>query len=163
MIKIGERTFVVPPPKGMQSFSEQQRILPVAGRIIGVLAHLLGLSSADAEKLLDSDVLKVLPQAVPHIGEIFAQMPPSELERITRALLSDAKCDGLPLFGSPGGDAFDLLMQGRTLDTWRLLWHALEVWYPDFFGLARSWFVAGAKANPSGASTTSPPAGPAGG
>lgn len=163
MIKLGNNVFVVPPPTGMRSFALQQRILPVVGRVAGLLSQLIGISGTDATKLLDVDVLKVLPQAVPYIGEIFAQMPDGELERLTRALLREATFDGNALFSDSNGDAFDTLMRGRTADVWRLLWHALEVWYPDFFGLAGSLLAkTGAKENPSKASSTSPPVGPAG-
>jgi hypothetical protein len=159
MIDLGKNKFDVPAPSGMRSFALQQRIIPVAGRVAGVFLHLLG--SDDIESLANTDVVKVLPAAMPHIGHIFSEMPPGELEAITRELLKDAKCDGLQLFGSPGGDAFDALMRGRTIDTWKLLWHAVGVWYPDFFDLARASIVRkDAKASPFEASTISPQPGP---
>lgn len=156
MIELGKNKFLVPVPGGMRSFALQQRIIPVAGRVAGVFVSLLG-QGAEVATIADMDIAKVLPATLPHIGHVFSEMAPGELEWITRELLRDTKCDGLPLFGSPGGDAFDALMQGRTTDTWRLLWHAIEVWYPDFFTRARALTVRkGAKANPSEVSTTSP-------
>jgi hypothetical protein len=155
MIKIGERSFTVPPPGGMRSFALQQRILPIATRVATVFIRLIGAAPGDLTKILESDVMRVLPQALPQVGEIFAQMAPGELEAVTRTLLGDPKtgaqpwevalCDKAPLFGSPGGDSFDGVMAGRTTDTWRLLWHALEIWYPDFFASARALFAKGAK------------------
>ena len=161
MITLGKNQFDVPAPAGMRSFSLQQRILPVAGRIVSVLAHLLGLGDGDLKSMLDKDLTAILPEAAPEIGRIFSEMPPGELEGITRELLRDAKCDKMPLFGA-SGDPFDLLMRGRTTDTWKLLWHALEVWYPDFFGLARGYRAAASQASPSEESSTSLPSGPAG-
>lgn len=161
MIDIGGRKFHVPTPNGMRSFALQQRIIPVAGRVAGVFVSLLG--SGDMATLAEMDLTAVLPTALPHIGHIFSEMAPGELEAITRELLRDAKASltadkepTLQLFGTPGGDAFDSLMQGRTTETWQLLWHALEVWYPDFFARVRGLTAAsGARANGSAVSATS--------
>src|SRR6185295_1782591 len=159
MITLGKHVFDVLLPRGMSSWALQQRIIPVAGRVAGVLLHLLG--SSDVEKLADTDVTEILPAALPHIGHVFSEMPQGELEAITRELLRDAKfgdegkVPSAQLFGSPGGDAFDLLMRGRTLDTWKLLWHAIGVWYPDFFDLARAFTARkDEKANHSAESIT---------
>lgn len=163
MIIIGKNTFIVPAPGGMKSFALQQKILPVAGRVISVFLQLLGASGSSVTKLLEADVLAILPQAMPHVGQIFGSMPAGELEAITRDLLQGSTCDKMQLFGAPGGDPFDAIMQGRTMDTWKLLFHALEVWYPDFFANARLSFGRDAKVNPSTESATSTPtAGPAG-
>lgn len=167
MIQIGKDKFDVPRPGGMRSFALQQKLIPVAGRVAGVFLQLLG-GVKDMAGLLEADVLSVLPQALPHVGRIFAEMPPGELEEITRILLGPgpnaepgATCNKLALFGGPDGDVFDALMAGRTIDTWKLLWHALEVWYPDFFTRGRSLFAPAAKEIPSGESSTSTTAGPA--
>lgn len=161
MIELGKNKFTVPVPGGMRSFALQQRIIPMAGRVANVFVSLLG-AGTDVASIGDLDLTKVLPAALPHIGHIFSEMAPGELEWVTRELLRDAKCDGLALFGSPAGDAFDALMQGRTTDAWKLLWHALEVWYPDFFARARALVVKnGAAANLSAESITSPQPGPA--
>jgi hypothetical protein len=164
MIELGKYRFHVPAPSGMRTFALQQRIVPVAGRVAGVFLALLD-KGADLVSLADMDVVKVLPSALPHIGHIFSEMPPGELEWITRELLRDAKfSEGdktpMPLFGSPGGDAFDAVMQGKTTDVWRLLWHAVEVWYPDFFAHARALTARTEKAaSHSAASSTSPGSG----
>jgi hypothetical protein len=166
MITLGKHCFDVPLPRGMSSWALQQRVIPVAGRVAGVFLSLLG--STDIETLADTDVTKVLPAAMPHIGHVFSEMPQGELEAITRELLRDAKWGdegknpSMQLFGSPGGDAFDSVMRGRTIDTWKLLWHAIGVWYPDFFDLARAFTARkDEKANPSAASTISTQPGPA--
>lgn len=163
MIKLGENVYNVPPPLGMRSFAFQQRILPVAGRVINVFLHLVG-NGTDATGLLESDVARVLPQALPFIGQIFSEMPEGELEKITRELLKDATRDKAPLFNAPlGGDPFDEWMRGKTVETWKLLWHAIQVWYPDVFTLAAAFTASGAKENRSEESTTSQTNGPAGG
>lgn len=169
MITLGENTFDVPPPKGMRSFALQQRILPVAGRVAEVILHFVGATGVQVDNisdLLGSDVLKVLPHAMPAIGNVFSSMPAGELETITRELLGDATLrrgkTPMKLFGAPAGDPFDQIMQGKSLDTWKLLWHALEVWYPDFFGLAAGLTGGAEKESPSGESSTSPPSGPDG-
>lgn len=160
MIEIGKNKFVVGTPDGLKSFALQQRIVPVFARVANVFVHLLGVGS-DVATLAEMDLTAVLPAALPHIGDIFAEMKPGELEWITRELLRDTKCDGMALFGSPGGDAFSSLMAGRTIDTWKLLWHALEVWYPDFFARARALVVKnGAGVNRSAESNTLQTAGP---
>lgn len=149
MIIIGKNKFDVPQPRGMSSFGLQQRVLPVAARIVEVLAYLITGMGGDSKKLLGDDgkpdlaklmggdVLSVLPAALPAIGRVFSEMPDGELEKVTRSLLIESTCDGVPLFVTGGDDPFDKLMAGRTMDTWRLLWHAIGVWYPDFFALAR--------------------------
>lgn len=144
MIKIGDYSFDVPAPPAMRTFSLQQRILPVVGRVLGVLFSIGGKAvDTDLTKLKGGEIMALLPQAAPAIGEVFAAMPPGELEDLTRELLRDATVDGwggaskVKLFDGPGG-AFDAVMKGRSLDVWKLLWHALEVWYPDFFALAAS-------------------------
>lgn len=165
MIKLGEHTFNVPAPGGMRSFALQQRIIPVAGRVANVFLQLLKATGVteltNIKALIESDVMRLLPEALPALGQIFASMPPGELEAITREMLRDATCDKKALFGGPAGDLFEGRMQGRTLDTWKLLWHALEAWYPDFFNLGTGLSATGAKATPSAESSTSTTSGPA--
>jgi hypothetical protein len=164
MVTIGQYTFDVPPPLGMRSFALQQRILPVAGRIVGVLLSVMGKASSgfDMKKLGEVDIVPFLPIAMPALGEVFGAMPPGELEALTRELLSDAKVhgwggakSGIALFGKGNGpDTFDSVMQGRAVDTWQLLWHGLKVWYPDFFSLAAAKNGGVRRENGLGASST---------
>lgn len=142
MIKIGEYAFEVPGPDAMTTFALQQRIIPVAGRLVGVLMGTLGKAADfDLTRLGEIDVMTVLPIALPALGDVFSAMPPGELENLTRSLLSDATVSGwggaknVRLFDGQGG-AFNGVMKGHVLWTWQLLWHALGVWYPDFFALA---------------------------
>lgn len=169
MIKLGKETFIVPQPLGMKSFAFQQKIIPVASDIVRLIAHALRKSpTEDFKNFLEKDVLSVLPEILPYLGEIFARMPDGELEKITHTLLGDCKyiIEGgaeIPLFTPQlAGSPFDSLMRGRTLDTWKLLWHALGVWYPDFLSLGGLLAAKGASANPSEKSNTSNPATPAG-
>jgi hypothetical protein len=158
MITIGHDRFEVPVPFGMATFAFQQQIIPVAGKLIGAVMGLTGGHSLGS--LLDADVLA---DALPQLSRVFSDMKPGELEAITRTLLKDAVWlkaggpkAGLKLFGEAGGDVFDTAFRGRTLDGWKLLWHAVQVWYPDFFALLGGLRAQpGAKAAPSEASTTS--------
>lgn len=172
-VKIGDRIFNVPQPYAMKSFALQQRIIPVFSRVVAVIANVVRFlpddgGVIDVEKLLDTlDLEKILPAAMPHIGLIFSEMPRNELQELTAELLGDATCHvqegvDVPLFGGPaGGNAFDTMMQGRTVDIWRLLLHALGVWYPDFFALAARAGARRAAENGSKGSGTSTPPGPA--
>lgn len=162
MIVIGQTTFDVPEPPAMRTFALQQRIVPVLGGVLRALARVFGADKvvgADGEAklagILEADVEKLLPLAASALGEVFAQMPPGELESLTRELLRDATADRKPLFATAKNglqaDPFDALMRGRTADVWRLLWHALEVWYPDFFALAAGLRARAEKPAPASA------------
>jgi hypothetical protein len=158
MIQIGQHNVHVPPPGAMRSFALQQRIIPVASRIVALFAVLAKIDLKKGWEDIDlEEVVRVLPEAVPHLGSVFSDMPKGELEWITRELLRDATAGKTQLFGGPAGDAFDGLMAGRTIDTWKLLWHALGVWYPDFFGGVRALHAkrAAQKASHDGSSGTS--------
>lgn len=162
-LAIGSDVFVVPVPWGTRSWAFQQRAVPVASAVASVFVQLLQLKDGDFASLLQQDVLRVLPQALPYLGRIFSQMPDGEMDAILRTLLADATMNKLKLFGGNGSgpELFDQVMQGRTVDTWKLLWYAFEVWYPDVFTLAGSFFVkADDAANHSDSSNTSPTPGP---
>ena len=130
--KIGSNTFALSPLTAMQSFTLQPRLAPAlteAGVVLAKLAAGDGVAG-----LLNAEVDAVLPRA---IGRFFEKLPPAELEAITRILLQSATMDGTALFAQVEGqgDPFNILMRGRTLDVWRLIWFAVEVNYPDFFAL----------------------------
>ncbi len=155
-IKLGKQTFTVPPPKVLESFGLQQRIVPVALRIIAAVTAVGGKLDLDAE---------VETLATP-LAKVFSEMPPDELRQLTYLLLRKAKFDGHPLFDEnniDGEHAFDGLMAGRIMDVWKLLWHAFkDVWYRDFLSLAATFIAKDvAKASGSETSTTSETPGPA--
>jgi hypothetical protein len=136
VIKIGDYSYTISTPPAMRTFALQQRIAPVLGRVIGVVMQIAG--KVDIKELGDKDVAEALPLAAPALGEIFAAMPEGELEALTKELLRDVTVSGwggaqnVQLFNGTGG-AFDSVFQGKSLEVWQLLWHALKVWYPDFF------------------------------
>ncbi len=169
MIVLGKNKFVVPRPGHMRTFALQQRLFPIAGSLASVFVTLIG--QTDLSKIMEKDILETLPAALPRLGEIFSSMPPGEIEFLTRTLLGDPKTgaaplevatvDGAALFAAgKDGDAFDLVLQGRTMDTWKLLAHAMEVYYPDFFALVRPLVEHVRRGKDSVASSTSPTLGP---
>lgn len=89
---------------------------------LGELAEGLDIESLDTS------------QITPLVSRFCQALPAAELKSLTRDLLNGATCNGATLFG-PGGGVFNAVMQGRTVDTWRLLFHALRVNYPDFFAV----------------------------
>lgn len=159
--------FVVTPMTAMRSFVLQPRLAPVLAEagalfyaLLGGLARSQGAESQEDVKLdvgalLDAD-LDVNAIAA-GMGRICAKLPPGELQAITRELLAGATMDGVQLFAAVQGDGdpFDIRMRGRTLDVWRLLWHALRVNYPDFFMALGGSGKPRPGANPSAASSTS--------
>lgn len=157
MIKIGEYSYEVPPPPAMESFALQQRVFPIIGRVIGAAMHVLGKS--DIAELGEKDVVDALPLIAPALGDVFAAMPAGELEALTRKLLEKATVNGwggtsnVPLFNGQIS-TFDAVFQGRTLEAWQLLWHALLVWYPDFFARAAALKGGGQKGSASKESST---------
>ena len=125
---ISGNTFSVEPLTAMRSFALQPRIAPAIAAVAEAVGSLTSISGKG-----DLGTVEVAALA-PAVGRFFQALQPGDLQDITRALLGSARMDGIALF-SGAGDPFELKMRGRTLDTWRLLWFALEVNYPDFFGL----------------------------
>lgn len=171
MLILGKQKFVVPRPRHMRTFALQQRLFPVAGNLAAVFVTIIG--KTDLKKIKEAEITASLPQALPQLGRVFADMPAGELEQLTRILLGDPKegataaeiatMDDMPLWapsGAVGGDPFDIFLAGRTWDTWKLLAHAMEVWYPDFFALVQPLIASVKKVNPSAGSSTLPTSGP---
>ena len=127
---IGGNTFTVAALPAMRSFCLQPRIAPAVAEALGAIGGIVG----GGDGVADRDVSGLAPA----IGKFFSKLPAGELEEIVVELLTGATCDGRTLFnGTAHGAPFDLIMQGRTLDTWRLIAFAVEVNYPDFFDLLR--------------------------
>lgn len=170
-VKIGKDVFTVSPLTAMRSFVLQPRIGPVlaeAGALFfGVVRDVATKAGDDVEvdvrALLESEV--DLDKVAASLGRLFGKLAPAELESITRELLAGSTMNGAMLFAAVdgAGDMFNVLLRGRTLDVWKLVWHALRVNYPDFFGaLAGSAVLQSAgAASPSAGSSTSPTSGPA--
>lgn len=149
--KLGANVFQVAPLLGEDSFLLQPRILPL-------VAELGALALAQAES--GESLVSLLEKVSPIIARACTKLPPEELKFIMRALLKNATMDGQPLYKEAADGTvvalINVLMQGRTLDIWKLLTKALEVSYPDFFALARGLRAkAAAKDAPSETSTIS--------
>lgn len=144
-IKLGTNIFNVTPLPALKSFVLQPRLAPAVVEVFGALG--MAASAGDIGGV-DISVL------APMVGSFFSKLPAAELELVLRELLGTATMDGTPLF-TANGNPFDVLMRGRMLDVWKLLWHAVRVNYPDFLGLlGASGEAKGPMVSPSGGSTT---------
>lgn len=140
---IGKEVFDVPRLTGMKTFTLQPLIAPPLIEVIGTIAPLL---MSGKEFSIDAvDVLEIIPV----LSKFFGKLTPADLEKITRELLNGATRDGHALF-TENGDPFNVIMQGRTMVVWRLIWLSIQVNYPDFFGLL------GAKGENAGAKVPAP-------
>lgn len=178
-LRIGDDVFMVAPLLGERSFLLQPLIAPAMtdfGALFGLFAKAYADFAGDEEPKVASggdeepklelgemidDVMSALEQAGPIVARLCAKLPPDHLKAIVRELLAGATMNGKPLY-SQQGNPIDVLLQGRTVDFWRLLVHALRVSYPDFFGLLRGLRGSSRGADRSAKSTTSDP-GSAGG
>jgi hypothetical protein len=143
-LHLGSNVFCVVPLPAMRAFALQPRVAPA----LAALASAVGGVKGD---LGDLDVTALGPA----MAQFCAALPSTELEAVTRELLAGCTVDGLPLFGEAGAPGvFDHKMRGRTLDVWRLLWHAVKVNYPDFFALLAARRAGEAVDAPSAASST---------
>ncbi len=160
--KIGPDVFTVAALPAMRSFILQPRLAPLLGIVIEALAGAQRRGISSLKDLVDheDDVLALIG---PVIGKLSSVLPPVELEAITKELLYGAAMNGRALF-TPEGNPFDVVMRGRTMDTWRLLLFALEINYPDFSGALGSIGASGqVAASSEGSPNPSAPPGPAGG
>ncbi len=120
---IGASLFTVTPLPAMRTFVLQPRLAQPLAEAASAFGLVMGGGDRDVAEM------------APIVGRFFAKLPPHELETIVRELLAGSQIDGKPLLDGNGqGGTFDAFMQGRTMDVWLLLWFALEVNYPDFFG-----------------------------
>jgi len=155
-LQIGDRLYNVQPLTAMRSFVLQPRLAPVVAEAAALFFGVArGVAGGDTEisvaALLEADV--DLDKLVQAFGRIAEKLPPRELEDITRQLLAGATCNEQLLFAAVqgAGDPFDVLMRGRALETWRLLWHAVRVNYPDFFAALAGSAAPAPAASPSAA------------
>ena len=155
--EINGHRYSVEPLPAMTAFLLQPRLVPPVSEAMRSGDLLRGLKGKSLAAILDMNVLDALGGA---ISSFCRQLPPVELDQITRTLLKGARRDGVPLYGD-GGDHIDVAMRGATMDIWRLLAFAVEVNYPDFFALAHKFLAAAGEENPSEASPTSLAASPA--
>lgn len=123
---LGSDKFNVDPLDAWSTFELQAKIAPPVAEVMGVLGTELGSGN-----VADLDVSALGPAVGKFFGH-FAQ--PGSLRALVRELLANATMNGSPLV-TTAGDPFAVLMRGRTVDTWKLLWFAVQVNYPDFFGL----------------------------
>jgi hypothetical protein len=153
---IGGSRFQVAPLPAIRSFRLQPRLVPVVAEVAGLIFAVLAstgkpLKDASLDDILGLD-LTSLPATdiIETVARVCAKLPPAELESIVKELLSTASMDGKPLF-TGNGDPFDVLMMGRTIDTWRLLIFAVQVNYPDVFSRRGASGGATPAASPSAA------------
>lgn len=134
-ILLGGQVFTVAELDPWVTFPLQQRIWPAAAEIIG--AALSGMAGVEKpEDLLDIDLSKIDPAVFTSaIGRICKILPATELKALTEQLLafSTVIVNGklVALVGETG--QFSTIMKGRTIDTWKLLFHSVRINYPDFF------------------------------
>lgn len=152
-IVLGQDTFTVSPLPAMDSFAMQSRIAPIVVELLALAAALLqagGEALSEKTDLGKVDLSKLDMGTIgPAVARICKAMPAPELRAVTTELLQSATINGQLL-----APMFDLKMQGRTVDTWRLLFFAVRVNYPDFFAL-----VGKSGAPAAGAATASPSVG----
>jgi hypothetical protein len=173
-LKIGNDVFTVSPLAGESSFLLQPKILPLLPDV-GALVSLFATAMAAAPSAPDDATEEAkalasgaqvaaatgfLAEAAVVVARLCAKMPSADLKEVMRTLLEGATMNGTLLYTGQG-NPINVLMQGRTIDIWRLLAHALKVSYPDFFGLLGAFRGRVGKAGASATSSTSSP-GPAG-
>jgi hypothetical protein len=166
-LRIGDDVFSVSPLTGERSFLLQPLIAPAMADFGALFALFVrAFASGDEEPKIAADeepkanavveALDALEQAGPVIARLCSKLPPEQLRTIIRELLAGATMNGKPLY-SVQGNPIDVLLQGRTMDFWRLLIHAMRVTYPDFFSLLRGLGVSSRGAANSTPSSTSNP------
>jgi hypothetical protein len=168
--RIGKHMFVVAPLPAIRSWALQPRLVPFIVEIGRLLALFMTSESGkkivemvegiDLDKMtvqqflgMDFDLTESATLAADAAARICRQLGSKELEAVTRELLVGATCDGVQMFNATpgGGEPFDLLMQGKTLDTWRLLLFAVQINYPDVFSPRAALAAASPAAAPSAA------------
>ena len=140
-IKLGSNTFSINLLSASDAFDLQPLLWPAVSEALGALATLASSGKMDLTKIGEEDeagaveaIQKSSPVVIAAVAGIFNRLPVERLRDVRKQLLQGARCDNKELF-SAQGDTFEVIMRGRTLDTWRLLIWALRCNYPDFFDL----------------------------
>lgn len=132
--------FTVTQLPSMRSLKLMHRLMRVTGPALFKLA-----GGGKSVSLKDVD----LSAAGEAAQLFFGSFSDNDLEALTREILDSATVDHegrtIPLL-----PVFDLVMAGKVLTIFKLLWFALEVNYGDFFGafLANSGAALAGKASP---------------
>lgn len=120
------------------------------------LAKVAGAFTGGSVKLSDLDVAALAGA----VESLFANLPASDFEAITKELLSTAtiEVDGKrhELFKGGNSGNFDLYLQGKMGTIFKLIAFAFEVNYGNFFGWAKGAFASAfAEARTKSAATPS--------
>lgn len=156
-IQIGKNVYDVNPLLVEDSFDLQPKLLPVLpeiGRLISLFSTEFSLfaelDKKDDEARSDDEkdritkefaeqLAALLEKASPIIERVCKLLPAEDLRYIRRTLLRDATCGNTPLYSRDGrGDAINIFFAGDTIGLWRLIAFAVQISYPDFFGMAAS-------------------------
>lgn len=173
-LTIGNDVFTVSPLSGERSFLLQPKILPLlpdVGALVSMFAQAMAAApsapddaTAEAKAAASGAQMAAATSFLSEANEVVmrlcAKMPATDLREVMRALLDGATMNGTMLYTAQG-NPIDVLMQGRTIDLWRVLAHALKVSYPDFFGLLGAFRGRVKQVVSSATSSTSSP-GPVG-
>lgn len=135
-IRIGNDVFTVSPLGAVRSFELQADIWPPVTAALeeiakGVAASGIPLKGFDFDKLFESNAVEIVAALSRGAAAFFRHLPREKLGFVLRELLGTAKKGTIDLFGP--GEPFNTEMQGRTMDTWRLIIFSLQISYPDFF------------------------------
>jgi len=132
-VKVGDRLYQIEALPALRAFTLQSKVAPIAIEIVDGLGGVLKNVKGTLKDFLEQNVLDLLPLATPVLSRVFAKLTETDLEEITKTLLWNTRCNGQCLFTQEGSGSFDVVMRGRPMETWQLLFHAIQVNYPDFF------------------------------
>lgn len=168
-LTIGSDTFTVDLIDPWESFLLEPLIMPIVADLVP--AVMAGMSTAQEQAgerplgdLNIAEILPVLDAIAPQVGAALARVTPKLLDEVSRKLLQNATMNGAPLFSpvAGGGDPIRILLRGKTLIIWKLLFAAMRENYADFFVLLGR-DAASKAAGSSATSRASAQPGPAGG
>lgn len=151
-LTLGDKIFTVNPLPVEDSFDLQPKlapILPEIGKLVALFVRKRDeISALEVDEKADAPTKKealdkaidlatvALDELAPIVQRVSALLQPAELRYIRRTLLRGAACGSQMLYrddASSDGQPINILLAGRTMDVWRLMFFALRVSYPDFF------------------------------